>query len=143
MKYEKSLIDNLNKVIKSKYPHLKTIEEDYKITHESISRMVMLDRYAQKDANLSTLQVGDLVLVVITQHAKFPTRGVGVVKSIKANDVTVKLDEEYITYNDGKSEITRTKKDIVKPLEIFYEQIAFRVGHALSSIEKTAKEKKD
>lgn len=143
MKYNKQTIENLNKNIEQHFPFLQKIEEGFSTTHEGVSRLVMLDRYAQKDRELISLQVGDLVLTVIKEDPKYPARGVGFIRSIDMAKelVTIEIDEEFrATLEDEKESetgiIERPFSQIDKPLEIFYEQIAKRVGFALASPEK-------
>ena len=47
--YNKIAIQQLNNDISESYPHLFPIEPEYKTTNEGVGRLVMLDRYAQKD----------------------------------------------------------------------------------------------
>lgn len=91
----------------------------------------MLDRYAQKDRELRTLGIGDIVLTVIKEDPKYPARGVGVVKAIdwEKESVTIEIEEEFRgTLEDEQESITgiirRPFAEIDKPMEICYEQIA-------------------
>ncbi len=145
-RYNKKQIDSLNKVIDKHFPHLAKITNDMKIERESVSRMVMLDRYAQKDLTLDTLAIDDLVIAKIKPDPKFPTLGTGFVKSINGEKVKVQIEDEYIgqigdifkATKDGI--ITISKSELQKPLEIYFEQIAKRVGSALAKGEKNKKE---
>ncbi|GFR75219.1 ribonucleoside-diphosphate reductase [Elysia marginata] len=121
-----------------------------KITNEGISRMVMLDRYSQKDRKLETLTPGDLVVAKIKHDPKFPTLGIGYVKDILSDAVTLEIEDEYVgqidpSLNPEGNVLRLPKSSITKPMEIFYEQIAKRVGHYLASDEdqKYAKEFSD
>lgn len=138
--YTQEQIQNLNKDIQEHYPHLVQITPDMKVTHDSVSRMVMLDRYAQKDQLLETLKIGDLVVARIKDDAMFPTLGIAYVVSIDGDRVTIQVEEDYIgqidpSFNAEEGIITLDKKQMHKPLEIFYEQIAIRVGNALGKEE--------
>src|SRR5690554_1079612 len=142
MKYHKSTIEKLNADIKTHYPHLHPIENDYKITHDGVSRLVMLDRYAQKDRNLQTLGVGDVVVVIVKDDPTFPARGIGTVTAYNEDEglVNIHLEEEWRGALEDESEaetgdIIRNLSQIDKPLEIYYEQIAKRVGYALAQPE--------
>lgn len=144
MKYAKEMIKRLNRDIALSFPHIFPIESNYSITHQGVSRLVMLDRYAQKDVNNETLQVGDLVVCVVRDDPKFPSRGIGYVEEIDyANrKTTIVLEEEFRGQLSDESEIengriVRSFSNIDKPLEIFYEQIAKRVGFALAKAEDT------
>ena len=144
MKYSKVTIDKLNGDISSHFPHISLIEERFSTTHDGVSRLVMLDRYSQKDRSLKTLGVHDIVVTIVKDDPKFPSRGIGEVIAVDRNDeiVVIKLEEEWRGSLENESEaatgiITRPYKKVDKPLEIFYEQIARRVGVALASTEKT------
>jgi len=148
MIYPKVTIEKLNADIERNFPYLFKIEDDFVTTHEGVSRLVMLDRYAQKDRTLITLGVGDVVLTVIKEDLKYPARGIGVVRGINVDDETVviEIDEEFrlTLENDEESNtgiIKRHFREIDKPLEIFYEQIAKRVGRALAGAETTTENK--
>lgn len=143
--YSKELINNLNKDIREHFPHLKEIEENYKMVFDGVSRMVVLDRYAQKDNELKTLKVNDLVLTVIKDDGWFPTRGIGYVVAVdRKNDlVDIQIEDDYthsidqaLLINNSNNIIRKNLHMVEKPLEIFYEQIAWRVGNALSKNEK-------
>lgn len=143
MIYSKQTIEKLNKDIKDFFPHLMCIEDDFHTIHAGVSRLVMLDRYSQKDRELVSLGVGDIVLTVIKEDPKYPARGVGIVQSIDtvAETVTIEIEEEFRGTLEDEQEartgiIKRTFFQIDKPLEIFYEQIAKRVGKALANPEK-------
>lgn len=147
--YNAEQIKNLNSDIVANFKHIFPIESHFKTEHEGVSRLVMLDRYSQKDRDLKTLKVGDVVVVVVRDDPKFPSRGIGTVKSIdRANSrVAVKLEEEFYGQLNDEKEIesgiiVRSMIYVEKPLELFYEQIAKRVGHALSAVEKTPEDQK-
>ena len=54
----------------------------------------MLDRYSQKDRDLISLGVGDLVVTVIKEDPKYPARGIGFVKSVDFEKEIKRLEEE-------------------------------------------------
>lgn len=142
--YQQETINKLNHDITTTFPHIFPIEPSFTLTHAGVSRLVMLDRYAQKDRGLKTLGVNDLVVTIVKEDPKFPARGIGFVLSVnKANEtVTLQLEDEFRAILEDEKEaetgiITRPFKQIEKPLEIFYEQIAKRVGKSLASTEKT------
>ena len=70
--YKKTLIDKLNQDIKNHFPHLFLVDEKMNKTFDGVSRLVMLDRYTQKDINHLTLGIGDLVVCVVKDDPKFP-----------------------------------------------------------------------
>jgi len=76
-KYTISTIESLNKDIERFFSHLYQIDPTMHTIHEGVSRLVMLDRYAQKDINLISLKEEDTVLVVVKDDPKFPARGIG------------------------------------------------------------------
>lgn len=145
--YSQTLKDNLNNDINKYFTHLKTIEKNYKITHDGVSRMVMLDRYAQKDKNLITLKPGDLVITIIREDAVFPTRGIGfIIEELNNQSYSIKIEDEYLGSIDPElikiskkaGIIHKQKYELEKPLELFYEQIAYRVSKSLT-IKETPK----
>ncbi|WP_278841938.1 vitamin B12-dependent ribonucleotide reductase [Holdemania filiformis] len=142
MGYRKETIVKLNQDIREFFPYLTEIQPEDHTIHAGVSRLVMLDRYAQKDRELRTLGVGDIVLTVIKEDPKYPARGVGVVKAIdwEKENVTIEIEEEFRgTLEDEQESITgiirRPFAEIDKPMEIYYEQIARRVGTALAEPE--------
>jgi ribonucleoside-diphosphate reductase alpha chain len=144
MNYPQSSITKLNDDIRTHFKHIFPIEDDFKLTHSGVSRLVMLDRYSQKDRSLKTLGISDVVVTIVKEDPKFPTRGIGTVVSINKDreEATIQLEEEFRASLEKDDEastgiITRPLKQVDKPLEIFYEQIAKRVGTALASTEKT------
>lgn len=148
MIYSKETVEKLNRDIQSHFPLIFPIESNYTLTHNGVSRLVMLDRYSQKDRNLKTLGVGDVVVTIVKEDPKFPSRGIGSIQSIdEANETAIVLLEEEFRgslENAQESEtglIKRPLRQIDKPLELYYEQIARRVGNSLASTEKTEAEK--
>ena len=142
MGYRNETIVKLNQDIREFFPYLTEIQPEDHTIHAGVSRLVMLDRYAQKDRELRTLGVGDIVLTVIKEDPKYPARGVGVVKAIdwEKESVTIEIEEEFRgTLEDEQESITgiirRPFAEIDKPMEIYYEQIARRVGTALAEPE--------
>lgn len=140
-KYTEKHAKQLNQQIQDHFPHLKQITPDMKISREGVSRLVMLDRYANKDINLKTLTAGDLVIANIKNDPKFPTMGIAMVQSIEGNEVTIKVEKEYTgqideMYKNKNGVITINKSFLLKPLEIYFEQIAKRVASHLSEDEK-------
>lgn len=134
-------IINLNKDIEVHFTHLSKILPTDQLCHEGVSRLVMLDRYAQKDKTLKTLKAGDLVVVIVKEDLVFPTRGIGSVVTIEGEKVKVELEDEYKSLmNDDEQKleyVLRDRTQIEKPLELYFEQIARRVGHSLAQSELT------
>ncbi|ERJ12410.1 vitamin B12-dependent ribonucleotide reductase [Haloplasma contractile] len=148
--YDQDYIQKLNKSIELYFPHLYKIEENMKITHEGVSRLVMLDRYAQKDINLKSLDEGDIVLVIVKDDPKFPARGIGKVIELdyKEQTASILVDEEFRGSLEDPKEIEtgmikRKLDSIDKPLEIYYEQIAKRVAFNLAKNEKSEEKRKE
>jgi ribonucleoside-diphosphate reductase alpha chain len=138
-KYSQQMVEDLNQTI-SKFPHVFKIDGDMKKNFSGVSRMVMLDRYSQRDVKKETLKIGDLVVVIVKPDPKWPGKGIGFVTNIDGQNISIKLDKEYEHLIEDKQEIARKeivrKLDVVdKPLELYYEQIARRNATALASIE--------
>jgi len=142
--YTKNTIIKLNMDINTHFKHIYPIEDSFKLTHSGVSRLVMLDRYSQKDRSLKTLGLNDIVITIVKEDPKFPARGIGLITSIDSVNefATILIDEEFRSSLEDEAEadsglIKRPFKLIDKPLEIYYEQIAKRVGKSLASTETT------
>jgi ribonucleoside-diphosphate reductase alpha chain len=142
LKDTKVNVEQLNKDIMN-FPQVFPITEDMKVTHQGVSRLVMLDRYAFKDTKKKSLKVGDFVVLTIKEDPKFPARGLGYIVEINKEDniAVVQVEEEYQSVLEGEAFntglVTQSIDVIDKPLEIFYEQIAKRNATGLASVEKT------
>lgn len=133
--YDKALIEKLNRDIARYFPHLFLVDRKMNKTFEGVSRLVMLDRYTQKDINHVTIGPGDLVVCVVKDDPKFPSRGIGYITQIIDDKVYIRLEDEYKGLAIDvlpSGEIVRVKSAIDKPMEIFYEQIAHRVANNLA-----------
>ncbi len=142
--YSNETINQLNKDILDFYPHLFEIKPEYKLTYEGVNRLVMLDRYAQKDLGLKTIKENDTVLTVIRDDPKYPARGVGkVIELDRENEkMTILIESEFRATLEDKTEsetgvIIRDFNEVDKPLELYFEQIANRVGTSLAQVEET------
>jgi len=136
--YTNNLKEKINKDIQRGFTHLFPITDDMKMTFEGVSRLVMLDRYTQKDLSLQTLSIGDLVITIVKHDPKFPARGIGFVTSIDGDSVTIKLeDDSLVSAEDADNDgcIVRNIRQIDKPLELYFEQIAMRLAHHLGEDE--------
>jgi ribonucleoside-diphosphate reductase alpha chain len=138
--YHPKLIEKLNRDIQEYFPHLFLIDLNTMTkTFQGVSRLVMLDRYAQKDINHSSLGVGDLVVCIIKDDPKFPTRGLGYIESLDENAAWIRLESEYSGMAvdiSAEGTIRRHLNEIDKPMELFYEQISHRVANNLAYGEK-------
>ena len=137
-KYNAKSIEKLNNDITSRFGHLFPITDDMEKTFSGVSRLVMLDRYTQKDLSLETLSVGDLVITIVKNDPKFPSRGIGNVLEINGDYVKIKLEEAYrgIAEDvDSEGCVIKSKRIIDKPLELYFEQIAKRLAHHLGEDE--------
>ncbi|WLR43904.1 vitamin B12-dependent ribonucleotide reductase [Bacillus carboniphilus] len=142
-------VNKLNKDIRQ-FSQVHPIEEDMKITHSGVSRLVMIDRYSFKDTEKLTLTSGDFVVLTIKEDPKFPARGLGIIQAIDwlEKTATVLVEEEFRHSLDTQEEIEtgiikRSLNVIEKPLEIFYEQIARRNATGLAAVENTEEKKNE
>lgn len=141
IKKNKININRLNEDIKL-FPQVHAITEDMKITHQGVSRLVMLDRYAFKDTEKKTLKEGDFVVLTVKADPNFPARGTGFIKSINWDvmQAEIEVESEFMSVLDEEEAktgvICRDIDAIDKPLEVYYEQIAKRNATGLSSVEK-------
>ncbi|WP_404800787.1 vitamin B12-dependent ribonucleotide reductase [Guptibacillus algicola] len=124
------------------------ITDDMHLSHDGVSRLVMLDRYAFKDTEKRTLKKGDFVVLTIKEDPKFPARGLGFIEEVdhSAKKAHVAVHEDYIGVLDSEEEresgmIVRSLDVIEKPLEVYYEQIARRNARGLAEVETTSGEK--
>ena len=62
MGYRKETIAKLNQDIRDFFPYLTEIQPEDHTIHSGVSRLVMLDRYAQKDRELKTLVVASRMI---------------------------------------------------------------------------------
>ncbi|OZM57997.1 ribonucleotide reductase [Lottiidibacillus patelloidae] len=141
-------LEKLNEDI-AYFPQVHPITEDMKITHEGVSRLVMLDRYSFKDTEKKTLKVGDFVVLTVKEDPKFPARGLGFITEVDKENykVKVQVDEEYRGVLEGEAAgtgiITKSINVVDKPLEIFYEQIAKRNARGLAKVESDPVKRKE
>ena len=138
VEYGKKQVKKINEDIKNGFTHLFPITEDMNMTFEGVSRLVMLDRYTQKDLSLKTLGEGDLVITIVRNDPKFPARGIGYVSNVDGDNVTIKLEEDSLASAedaDKQGKIIRNIRQIDKPLELYFEQIAKRLAHHLGEDE--------
>ncbi|RXF11091.1 vitamin B12-dependent ribonucleotide reductase [Enterococcus faecalis] len=119
------------------------IKPDMNLTRSGVSRLVMLDRYSFKDTERKTLRVGDIVILTVKNDPKFPARGVGIIKKLipEKSEAVILVEDEFkgmITDEEpGLAGYVRRKyHEFDKPLELFYEQIAYRVASGLAKPEK-------
>ena len=132
----------LNQAIQ-KFPQVHPIDASMKISHEGISRMVMLDRYSFKDTAKETLAPGDLVVLTVKADPTYPARGIGIVQSIDwdRNEAIIWVEESHRGPLEDPEEqstglVKRNIDSLDKPLEIYYEQIAKRNATGLASVEE-------
>lgn len=139
----------LNEAIKL-FPQVTPITDDMHITHEGVSRMVMLDRYSFKDNAKKTLKEGDLVVLTVKADPSYPARGIGIVQKLdwENKQALIHLEEAYRGPLEDKEEhetglVIRSIDSLDKPLEIYYEQIAHRNATGLSEIEEEPEKAKE
>lgn len=149
--YSLSYINQLNQIITAHFPHICPIKESFKLSLEGISRLVMLDRYSQKDKELKTLQIGDTIITTIKPDPRFPSKGVGTIidKFTNRHGIlfwVIEIEEEFkdsidpdLLYKNRKRQIVKRAFEVEKPLELFWEQIAWRVAQAIAQQETKEK----
>ncbi len=140
-------INQLNEDIKL-FNQVHPITDDMKLTHDGVSRLVMLDRYAFKDTEKKTLKNGDFVVLTVKADPQFPARGYGIIEELnmETREAYIKVAPEFMNILDNEQEIEtgiiKRNLDVLdKPLEIYYEQIAKRNAFGLSSVEATEDKK--
>ena len=134
-------IKRINESIKQ-FKEVSPITEDMKEIFDGVGRLVMLDRYAFKDTEHITTDVGDLVLLTVKEDPIYPARGIGIIQSLnrETGRATVLVEEAYRGSMEEKERETGIVKTALskldKPLELYYEQIAKRNARGLSENEK-------
>src|SRR5699024_7674848 len=83
-------IEQLNEDIKL-FDQLHHSTSDMKLTHEGVSRLVMLERYAFKDTEKKTLKNGYFVVLTVKADPQCPARGYGIIQ-----DLNMETKQAYI-----------------------------------------------
>ena len=139
--YSAEQIAQLNHII-PEFPGIYPISSEMKQTFAGISRLIMLDRYAAKDSLGQTIQIGDVVVLTTRPDPQYPARGLGQVRAIQADELTIEVEAEFRSALTDVTEIqsglvVRHRSEVEKPLELFYEQIAKRVAHGIAKEERS------
>lgn len=122
-----------------KFDFIKRPTKGFNLTpFDGFQRLTMLDRYSLKDTSLETLKLGDVVLTIVKDHPTFPTMGYGKVAWLDGDSLGVEID--FPDSFEGQV-IEKSLGEITKPLELYWEQIAYRVAKAIASVEKPEKQK--
>src|SRR5699024_11281859 len=84
------------------FPQVHPITDDMNITHEGVSRLVMLDRYAFKDTEKKTLRAGDFVVLTVKEDPNFRARGLGFIISIDwpNQKAEIQINPEFLSVLD-------------------------------------------
>src|SRR5699024_5000500 len=140
-------ISQLNKDI-DLFKQVHPITNDMKLTHDGVSRLVMLDRYAFKDTEKKTLKKEDFVVLTIKADQQLPARGYVIIEELdmENGEVHTKVVTEFMNILDNEEEIKTSiiKRNIDvldKPLEVYYEQIVKRNAFGLSSVEESEEDR--
>src|SRR5699024_9272850 len=117
----------LNEDIKQ-FPQVHPITDDMHITHDGVSRLVMLDRYALKDTEKKTLKQGYFIVLTIKQDPILLSRRFDIIREIdwNKNEAKIEAEDEVLSVLDDENEaetgiIKRNLSTIDKPLEVYYE----------------------
>ena len=111
-----------------------------------VQKLVQLDRYSLRDNTLQTLKEGDVIIAELVYDPKYPVQGYGRVKSIDKEKGTLVMSVDFPEVLMDKSNnpldvdlnnFERPLSKVVKPLEVYWEQIAYRVARGAASVEKT------
>src|SRR5699024_9035209 len=105
-------ISQLNKDI-DLFKQVHQITNDMKLTHDGVTRLVMLDRYAFKDTEKKTLKKGDCVVLTIKADEEFAARGYGIIEELdmENGEAHIKVAPEFMNILDNEEEI---KTGIIK-----------------------------
>lgn len=140
-KYSAQQVAQLNDSI-AEFPTVFPVTSEMKQTFAGISRLILLDRYAAKDTHNQTLQVNDLVVLTTRHDPQYPARGLGQVKAINGEALTIEVEAEFRSALIEAQEmqtgrVIRQRSEVEKPLELYYEQIARRVAKGIAQKEQT------
>lgn len=111
-----------------------------------VQKLVELDRYSLRDNTLQTLKEGDVIIAELQYDPKYPVQGYGRVKTIDKENGTLimsvefpetLLDKRGVPLDVDLNNFERPLSKVVKPLEVYWEQIAYRVARGAASVEKT------
>lgn len=109
-----------------------------------VQKLVELDRYSLRDNTLQTLKEGDVIIAEILYDPKYPVQGYGRVKSIDRDTNSLVMQVEYPESLQDKNgnlidleNLERPLSKVIKPLEVYWEQIAYRVARGAASVEKS------
>lgn len=102
---------------------------------EGLSEKIFLDRYAMKNVDTRNTKVGDVVLALIKDDPKFPTKEVGEVVSRDGDQVEVKLRNGDIVQTD----VEKLTLTIEKTPDDMWDRLA----KAMASVEATPAKQKE
>lgn len=141
--YSLEQIKVLNSSLK-KFPYISLIDPKDNKSFEGESRFYFLNFYTKKDTDLISLTPGDLLLVSLSKHGQESIKVIGNLLQILPNDeleIQVESNELHKLPSDLKhlKIITCLKKDVEKPLELYFEQVARRVAKTIAKFEKKRK----
>lgn len=100
--------------------------------HSELSWKIFLDRYTVKDPERA-FKVGDLAIVLIEPHPKWPKKDVGVVRTILPEG---QLRIELLTGPEKGEVIERRTVDCDRPLERSIDEVARRIARGVAAVEK-------
>jgi ribonucleoside-diphosphate reductase alpha chain len=92
---------------------------------------IFLDRYTLKDIE-RRFQVGDLAIVMVEPHPKWPKKDIGLVKAIQDDG---QLVVELLTGPQKGDVLTRSPRDCDRPLETTLDEVAGRIARGVAAIE--------
>lgn len=102
---------------------------------DGLSEKIFLDRYAQKDMEVTNAKVGDVVLVLTLDDPKFPKKEVGEIVSREGTSLKVQLRNGDV--------IDSTLDHITLPKEQTPDELWDRLAKAISAVEATPEKKKE
>jgi ribonucleoside-diphosphate reductase alpha chain len=97
-----------------------------------LSWKIFLDRYTLKDIDRQ-FRVGDLAIVLVDPHPKWPKKDIGVVKAVTADGL---LEVELLTGPQRGDVLTRKPIDCDRPVETTLNDVAARIARGVAAVEK-------
>jgi len=96
-----------------------------------LSWKIFLDRYTQKDLSRQ-FQVGDLAVVLVEPHPKWPKKDIGVVREVRPNQ---RLALELLSGPQKGELIERGVLDCDRPTETTLAAVASRIAQGVAAVE--------
>ncbi|MGC8488381.1 MAG: LAGLIDADG family homing endonuclease, partial [Clostridia bacterium] len=106
------------------------LEQAARFTSE-LGWKIFLDRYTLKDIERG-FQVGDLAIVMVEPHPKWPKKDIGIVREVHTDDT---ISVELLTGPQKGDTLVRKLIDCDRPLETTLDEVAARIARGVAAVE--------